>query len=141
MKLAIDTMYLIRLLQDEGMKVLAELIQGDEIEAVVSPISLVEVYTVLARRDRARARSYVGSLWASKLQIPGLTPSTITLSGDLKNNYQMHMSDAIIAATGITSGATHILTDDAHFKRVRNKIKPLNLHQCRKMLQKQGILE
>lgn len=141
MKLAIDSMYLIRLLRDEDMKGLAGLIQEEKIEAVVSPISLVEVYSVLARRDKARARSYVGSLWASKLQIPGLTPPVITLSGDLKNDYQIHMSDAIIAATGITSGARHMLTDDAHFKSVKNKIKPLDLQQCKKMLQKEGMLE
>ena len=139
MKLVIDSMYLIRLLCDEDMKDLVELIQGERMEAVVSPISLVEVYSVLARRDKARAGSYVESLWASKLQIPGLTPPVITLSGDLKNNYQLHMSDAIIAATGITSGARHVLTDDAHFKSVKNKIKPLNLQRCRKMLLKEGI--
>jgi predicted nucleic acid-binding protein len=141
MKLAIDSTYLIRLLRDEDMKDLAELIQDEEIEAVVAPLSLVEVYSVLARRDKARAMSYIGSLWASKLQIPGLTPSTITLSGDLRNDYHLHLSDAIIAATGITSGARHILTDDAHFKSVRNRIKPLSLKQCKNMFLKEGLMK
>lgn len=140
MRLSIDSMYLVRLLQDEAMIDLAELIQEDKIEAVVSPLAMVEVYSVLAKRDKARAKSYIGSLWASKLLIPGLTLSTITLSGDLKNEYKLHLADAIIAATGITSEAKHILTDDAHFKSVRKRIKPINLKQCKNMLLKEGLL-
>ncbi len=140
MKVAIDSVYLIKLLADEGMKDIATLIQEERLEAVVAPVSLVEVYSVLARRDKARAAREVSRLWTSKLGIEELTPSIITQAGDLKNEYKMHLADAIIAATGIARGARHVLTEDADFERGKNKIKPIGLRGLRDMLRREGIL-
>lgn len=139
MKIAIDSFYLIKLLAEEGLKDIAALIQEERLESIVAPISLVEVYSVLARRDKAKAVKDVSRLWTSKLRIEELTPSIITLAGDLKNDYSMHLADAIIAATGIARGAKHILTEDAHFKRVKNRIKPIELKGLRDILKKEGL--
>lgn len=60
----------------------------ERLESIVAPISLVEVYSVLARRDKAKAAKDVSRLWTSKLRIEELTPSIITLAGDLKQGVQ-----------------------------------------------------
>lgn len=139
MRIAIDSFYLVKLLAEESMREIASMIQDEKLEAVVAPISLVEVYSVLARRDKTKAARDVSRLWTSKLRIEELTPSIITQAGDLKNEHGMHLADAIIAATGIARGAKHVLTEDEHFQKVKSRIKPVTLKGLREMLRKEGI--
>jgi|GEM_PF-6514926 len=138
MKIAIDSFYLVKMLADETMQDIAALIQDEKLEAIIAQISLVEVYSVLARRDKARAAKDVARLWTSKLRIEQLTPSIVTQAGDFKIDYKMHLADAIIAATAIAGGAKHVLTEDAHFKKAKNKIKPIELKALREMLKKEA---
>lgn len=138
MKILLDTMYILKILKNEEMREIARLIDQRKIAALTSTINLIETYTILAKRDKTKAMKDITRLRASELKVYDVTSSLIETSGDFRNRYNLPLADSIIAATGVTKRATHILTNDAHFNEVKKLIKPIDLKAFEDMLRREG---
>jgi predicted nucleic acid-binding protein len=132
-RVAIDTMYAIALMSDERTAPLAELIATGKIEGILSVVSITEMISVVGRRDEGMMRSHIDKLLSSEMMVAAVSYPIARQAGLLRLRYGIPTVDALIAATGIQYGASHLLTEDAHFSAVRTAIKPVDLKQLLSM--------
>ena len=71
--------------------------------------------------------SDLNNLIASNLVFVNVNDTIAIRAGELRLKYDIPTIDSIIAATGIVNNVKHILTDDDHFKPLKNTIKPIDL--------------
>ena len=130
----LDTMYVIDLLSSREMEPLAEAISSGRFEAIVSVVSITEILNVLGRKDEALLKGVLDRLLSSEFLLADTTYAIAHRAGILKLRQGIPTADALIAATGIQYGASHLLTDDSHFSAVKGLIKPVNLKQLMAMV-------
>lgn len=133
-KILLDTMALIDILTDRRFKRLASFIDQEKIQAVISTISLTEIFKVVGSKDEIKAKALIDWIVASRLEKRSVDVSVAKKAGELKLHYNLPTADALIAATGIVSGATHVVTEDVHFQSVKSLIKPIGLKQAERMV-------
>ncbi len=133
-RVAIDTMFAIGLMSDEGMAPLADLLAAGRIEGILSVMSITEMISVVGRRDENLMKSHIDKILSSDLSIAGTSYPIARQAGLLRLRFGIPTADAIIAATGIHHGASHLLTEDAHFSALRSLIKPVSLRQLLSMV-------
>jgi len=133
-KIAIDTMYAIGLMSKEEMAPLADLMATGRIEGILSVVSITEMINVIGRRDENLMKSHIDKILSSEMTIAGTSYPIARQAGLLRLRFGIPTADAIIAATGIHHGASHLLTEDAHFSAVKSAIKPVNLKQLLSMV-------
>lgn len=89
--------------------------------AVVPTIVLHEVYKLvadIAGKDVADLR--VSSILKSNFSVIDLTSDIAILSAQIRNKYKgLPTADAIIAATAIKTKSKRVLSDDPHFKGIK----------------------
>jgi len=125
-RIAIDSeIFIIYFKEEEDAEKIKNLMQkvGDnEIEAVISSITISEVYYSLARYDHSLAEEVLPVL-KSQLKVIPLDTGIAELTGQFKYKYSkardpLPIADAIIAATAKTEGVS-LLAEDPHFDKIK----------------------
>ncbi|MCX9012858.1 MAG: PIN domain-containing protein [Candidatus Methanoperedens sp.] len=133
-KILIDTMHIYDLLTEEVENgtyfKLAEKIRDQKITGVISVVTLTELVNHLGR-DIYKKK--LNELLSTNLEIIETDRTIAMRAGELHMLYKVPLGDSLIAATGITEGIKHVLTDDGHFDSIVNLIKPINLKTALKM--------
>ncbi len=75
----------------------------------------------------------INELLSTNLEIIDVDRTIAIRAGELHMMYRVPFGDSLIAATGITEGIKHVLTEDEHFDLIDNLIKPINLKTALKM--------
>jgi predicted nucleic acid-binding protein len=128
-RVAIDTMFAIGLMSGEETRPLADLLAAGRLEGILSVVSITEMMNVVGRRDESLMRAHIDRILSSELTIAPVSYPVARQAGLLKLRFGIPTADALIAATGIHHGASHLLTEDAHFSAVKGLIKPVGLRQ------------
>jgi predicted nucleic acid-binding protein len=123
--LTIDTRFFIThfLANTDDLKLKArrKMVALQQERSIVPTIVLHEVYKFFADlvgMDAADLR--VGSILKSNFAIVDLTYDIAIASAQLRNKYRgLPTADSIIAATAIKRKSKHVLSDDPHFKSIR----------------------
>lgn len=106
---------------DLKLKIKNKMIELQREEAIVPTIVLHEVYksvTDIAGKDVADL--LVRSILKSNFTITDLTSDIAILSAQIRNKYKgIPTADAIIAATAIKSKTRGVISDDPHFKSIK----------------------
>jgi len=130
----LDTMEILKLLSDPEYRKLADAIDKEKIQCIISVISLTEIYKVIGMKDERVARELVTKIIGSKLRVVDVDTRIARKAGELRLKHNMPTADSLIAATGVVSGATHVLTEDAHFNLIASLLKRVNLKRVKKMV-------
>jgi predicted nucleic acid-binding protein len=85
-------------------------------------------------KDERVARELVTKIIGSKLRVVDVDTRIARKAGELRLKHNMPTADSLIAATGVVSGATHVLTEDAHFNLIASLLKRVNLKRVKKMV-------
>jgi len=107
--------------------------QNKKITGLVSVVTLTELIKIRGKKDNKRMHSDLNNLIASNLVFVDVNDTIAIRAGELRLKYDIPTIDSIIAATGIVNNVKHILTDDNHFKPLKNTIKPIDLKNALKL--------
>jgi predicted nucleic acid-binding protein len=129
-----DTMEIIELLASQIHSALKEAIEKRKVNALISAISLTEIYKILGRVSEEEAKRVIRKIITSDLALVEADYRVCAKAGELKLHYNIPTADALIAATGIVSNATHILTTDVHFQVIKKLIKPVTIKEIKKII-------
>ena len=122
-KILLDTKPLIRFFAGEegwdAVKRLLLRIEAGQVEAVISVVTLTEIYYKYLRENRPElAKTRTDQLrWALYLKKLPVMEDTALKAGEFKGKYGVPIADALIAATAYLDGST-IISDDPDFKRI-----------------------
>src|SRR5574341_2118905 len=131
-KILIDTMHIYALLtsKDNSYVQFSQALDDEKIRGVISVTTLAELLIFLGK-DIYRKK--LNELLSLNLEIVDTERTIAIRAGELHMIYKLPLGDSLIAATGITEGIKHVLTDDGHFDSIVNLIKPINLKTVLKM--------
>ncbi|MBW6470877.1 MAG: PIN domain-containing protein [Methanosarcinaceae archaeon] len=129
----IDTMHVADILIDDSYFDIAQAIQDTKITGIVSVVTLTELVKISGINHKEKMRSNLNSLINSNLIFVDIDHTIAMQAGELRLKYKIPTIDSLIAATGIVENVKHILTDDHHFKPLKNHIKPINLKTALKL--------
>ncbi len=130
----IDTMEILNLLTNTSYKELRVAIDNHHIKAEISAVSFTEIYKVIGKKSEKEARRIIREIIASDIVFRAVDYRICVKAGELRLHYDIPTIDALIAATGIMSNATHILTTDTHFQTIKKIIKPVTIKEIKKMI-------
>ncbi len=130
----IDTMHVADILRDDSYFELAQAIQNKTITGVVSVITLTELIKIRGMKDKEKMYNDLNSLITSNLIFADVDSAIAIRAGELRLKYDIPTADSLIAATGIVGNVKHILTDDEHFKPLKNIIEPIDLKTALKLI-------
>lgn len=123
-RVLLDTKPLIKLFaKEEGWEAVQKIayrIEAEEIDAVVSVVTLTEIYYKYLQEgkiDSAKARTQE-LRYATYLRKLDVNEDVAVKAGEFKGKYKISIADAFIAATAYFSSST-IITDDPDFKLIR----------------------
>jgi predicted nucleic acid-binding protein len=126
-KVAFDTDSLIYYVEEHPlfMKVVEpgfDMATAGEIAPHVSLISLVEVLVLPLRQNRPELIEEYREIFSipSGFETHPLTPSIAERAAQLRARWNLGTPDAIIAATALEAGCTHLVTNDTVFRRVED---------------------
>ncbi len=129
----IDTMHVVDILIDDSYFDLAQAIQDKKITGLVSVVTLTELVKIGGIKHKEKMHNNLNSLINSNLIFVDVNHTIAMRAGELRLKYDIPTVDSLIAATGIVENVKHILTDDHHFKPLKNHIKPINLKTALKL--------
>ena len=130
-RVILDTCTLLKVTNREpGHEAVAEIldrVESGEANAAVSTITIAEVAVGYhTSRDEAGLRDFITRLRSAREYIiADLDTATAELAGRIRAETGMRLPDAIIAASGVLAGASHVITDDRQFARASAFIAPL----------------
>ncbi|MBU4266628.1 MAG: PIN domain-containing protein [Candidatus Altiarchaeota archaeon] len=106
----------------ERIKGLMQRVRDNETEAIISSITLSEVYYSLARYDQSLAEEVL-SVLKSQLKVIPVNIEIAELTGEFKYRYSkagdpLPIADAIIAATAKIENVS-LLAEDPHFDKIK----------------------
>ncbi|MBU4189757.1 MAG: PIN domain-containing protein [Candidatus Thermoplasmatota archaeon] len=130
----IDTMEILNLLTNPGYKELKAAIDDHHVKAEISAVSFTEIYKILGKTSEKEAIRIIREIIASDLSFREADYRICVKAGEIRLHYDIPTIDALIAATGIMSNATHILTTDPHFQTIKKIIKPVTMKEIKKMV-------
>jgi len=130
----IDTMEILNLLTNPDYKDLKAAIDNHHVKAEISAVSFTEIYKVIGKTSEREARRIIREIIASDISFRVVDYRVGVKAGELRLHYGIPTVDALIAATGIMSNATHILTTDSHFQTIKKIIKPITMKEIKKMV-------
>jgi predicted nucleic acid-binding protein len=132
-KILIDTMHIYTLLtsKDSSCVKLSQALDDEKITGVISVTTLTELLIFLGKDIYKEKLKELLSL--NNMEIVETDRTIAIRAGELHMMYRVPLGDSLIAATGITEGIKHVLTDDEHFDLIDNLIKPINLKTALKM--------
>lgn len=130
----IDTMHVADILMDDSYFELAQAIQNKRMTGLASVITLTELIKIRGMKDKEKMYSDLDRLITSNLVFADVDSTIAMRAGELRLKYDIPTADSLIAATGIVENVKHILTDDEHFKPLKNIIKPIDLKTALKLV-------
>ncbi len=130
----IDTMHVADILIDDSYFELAQAIQNKTMVGLASVITLTELMKIRGMRDKVKMYGNLDRLLTSNLVFMDVDSTIAMRAGELRLKYDIPTADSLIAATGIVGNVKHILTDDEHFKPLKNIIKPIDLRTALKLV-------
>ncbi len=130
----IDTMHVADILIDDSYFELARAIQNKKMSGLASVITLTELIKIRGMKDKEKMYSDLDRLITSNLVFADVDSTIAMRAGELRLKYDIPTADSLIAATGIVENVKHILTDDEHFKSLKNIIKPIDLKTALKLV-------
>ncbi len=130
----IDTMHVADILMDDSYFELAQAIQNKRMTGLASVITLTELIKIRGMKDKEKMYSDLDRLITSNLVFVDVDSTIAMRAGELRLKYDIPTADSLIAATGIVENVKHILTDDEHFKPLKNIIKPIDLKTALKLV-------
>ena len=130
----IDTMHVADILIDDSYFELAQAIQEKKMSGLASVITLTELIKIRGMKDKEKTYSDLDRLITSNLVFMDVDSTIAMRAGELRLKYDIPTADSLIAATGIVENVKHILTDDEHFKPLKNIIKPIDLRTALKLV-------
>ncbi len=130
----IDTMHVADILIDDSYFELAQAIQNKTMIGLASVITLTELMKIRGMRDKVKMYGDLDRLLTSNLVFLDVDSTIAMRAGELRLKYDIPTVDSLIAATGIVGNVKHILTDDEHFKPLKNIIKPIDLRTALKLV-------
>jgi len=133
-KILLDTMEILKLLSDPEYRKLADAIDREKIQCIISVISLTEIYKVIGMKDERAAKELVMKIIGSKLRVMDVDTRIARKAGELRLRHNMPTADSLIAATGVVASATHVLTEDVHFNSIASLLKRVSLRRVKKMI-------
>ncbi|MGE0060171.1 MAG: type II toxin-antitoxin system VapC family toxin [Dehalococcoidia bacterium] len=123
-QVALDTNSLIYYVEQHldfspAIRPIIQLIQNGDIAGHVSVLSLMEVLVLPSRSgDEQLAAQYRDFLSNNRLILHNLTPEIAELAAELRARYRLTTPDAIVGATALQAGCTHLVTNDSVFRAV-----------------------
>ena len=123
----IDTEILLKYYQDEEgadkIEKILNKVDSEEIKAIISTMTLSEVYYVVSRINKNMAEEIFTDLVNSNLRIVGVGKEIAKLAGVFKHKYSkakdpLPIADAIIAATAKIEKVS-LLAEDPHFDKIK----------------------
>ena len=124
LKVLLDTKPLIKLFaQEEGWESVRDIlakVEGDQLEAGISIVTLTEIYYKYAqegRPDLAIARTEQ-IRYATYLKKFVIDEDVAVKAGEFKGKYHLPIADAFIAASAHLKGAI-LISDDPDFKKIQ----------------------
>ncbi len=130
----IDTMHVADILIDDSYFELALAIQNKTMTGLASVITLTELVKIRGMKDKEKMYSDLDGLLTSSLVFMDVDSTIAMRAGELRLKHDIPTADSLIAATGIVGNVKHILTDDEHFKTLKNIIKPIDLRTALKLV-------
>ncbi|KCZ72927.1 PIN domain-containing protein [Candidatus Methanoperedens nitroreducens] len=130
----IDTMHVADILIDDSYFELARAIQNEKMTGLASVITLTELIKIRGMKDKEKMYSDLDRLITSNLVFMDVDSTIAMRAGELRLKYDIPTADSLIVATGIVENVKHILTDDEHFKPLKNIIKPIDLKTALKLV-------
>ena len=122
-KVVLDTKPLIKLFaKEEGWETVQKIlskVEAEEIEAMISVVTLTEIYYKYLQENRADlAKTRIEALrYAVYIGKLGINEEAAVKAGEFKGKYNVSVADAFIAAAAYFEGSI-IISDDADFKRI-----------------------
>ena len=142
-KVVLDTKPLIKLFaKEEGWETVQKIlskVEAEEIEAMMSVVTLTEVYYKYLQEKRAdlaktRTEQLRYAVYIRKLEI---NEEVAVKAGEFKGKYNVSIADAFIAAAAYFEGSI-VISDDADFKRIA-EIKALTEKEFISHLSRQAV--
>ncbi len=130
----IDTMHVADILMDDSYFELAQAIQNKTMTGLASVITLTELMKIRGMKDKGKMYGDLDRLLTSSLVFMDVDSTIAMRAGELRLKYNIPTADSLIAATGIVGNVKHILTDDEHFKPLKNIIRPIDLRTALKLV-------
>ncbi|HLB71093.1 MAG TPA: PIN domain-containing protein [Candidatus Methanoperedens sp.] len=130
----IDTMHVADILIDDSYFELARAIQDKKITGLASVITLTELIKIRGMKAKEKMYSDLDRLITSNLVFMDVDSTIAMRAGELHLKYDIPTADSLIAATGMVENVKHILTDDEHFRPLKNIIKPIDLKTALKLV-------
>ena len=124
--IALDTNILIYYVEEhpEYLSLLAPVfdrIRDGSLFAHVSVMSLMEVLVIPFRPgEKTLAEQYREIVTSSRVVLHDLSRDIAERAAELRAQYRLTAPDAIVAATAIEAGYTHLITNDDRFRAVPN---------------------
>jgi len=134
MTILIDTMHVADILIDDSYFELARAIQDKKITGLASVITLTELIKIRGMKAKEKMYSDLDRLITSNLVFMDVDSTIAMRAGELHLKYDIPTADSLIAATGMVENVKHILTDDEHFRPLKNIIKPIDLKTALKLV-------
>jgi len=100
---------------------------------IIPTMVLCEFYALTHKKaGRILAEKHFNEMVNSGLRIVELSIEASRQAGIIRRKYEEEIpwGDCIIAATGLVSKADYIVTEDPHFKQIK-EVKPRNLEELR----------
>lgn len=130
-RVILDTNVLLKVSNREpGYEIAVEIldrVESGEATAAISTITIAEVAVgYYTSGDEAAFKDFLLSLRSTAgYTIVGLDTSVAELAGKIRAITGLRLPDAIIAASGVSSGASHVITEDKQFKKAFDIIASL----------------
>lgn len=114
----IDTDVLIDFLRGHKVRIreVFSKIQNKKLKAIISPITIVELYAGEDTQDEKK--SLILAKLLSFFELPPLDLTISQLAGGIKRKYRLGLADAIIAATSYNEKAPLFTFNKKHFKDI-----------------------
>jgi len=127
-------MHVADILIDDSYFELARAIQDKKITGLASVITLTELIKIRGMKAKEKMYSDLDRLITSNLVFMDVDSTIAMRAGELHLKYDIPTADSLIAATGMVENVKHILTDDEHFRPLKNIIKPIDLKTALKLV-------
>lgn len=139
-RVILDTNVLLKVYNREpGHEIVVEILDQVETGKTMAAISTVTIAEVAVgyhtSGDEAGLKNFILRLRSTgEYTIVDVDIELAGLAGKIRAKTGMRLPDAIIAASGVISGASHVITEDKKFKKVSSFIASLTPEEFLKVL-------
>lgn len=124
MKCILDSRALLAFYKNElnadNIQKILDKIDKRKIEGFISPVTVSEVYYIIARRDSALANDIIDKMRLSNLKCLEIDFDLAELAGKVKAKHSgISLADCFIAAMYLKEKADVLVSSDPHFRKIK----------------------